>query len=239
MGETQAEGGAPMNRDRMLATVRSALGAQNRPDRERMAAVQERLAHPPRHPKPGFAISDEATREARFIHALESQGARVLSLPNREELPGAVGGLLGSTTPVPRLAIADDPRLTALTWPNTFGCERWKPGDMLGDGTAALSHALGAVAETGTLVMVSNAASPASLAFLPELHIVALDRKTIAASFEDAFAGLTSEFGSSRFPRAINLVSSPSRTSDIGGRSVRGAHGPRHLAVILYGASAQ
>jgi L-lactate dehydrogenase complex protein LldG len=235
MGETAAESGAPMNRDRMLATVRSALGAQTSPERARVAAVKERLAHPPRHPKPAFAISDKASREARFIQALESQGARVLSLPNREELPAAVGGLLESTTPVPRLVIADDIRLTALAWPNTFGSERWKLGDMLGDGTAAISHAWGAVAETGTLVMVSNAASPASLTFLPELHIVALDRKTIAASFEDAFAGLASEFGSSRFPRAVNLVSSPSRTSDIGGRSVRGAHGPRHLAVVLYG----
>lgn len=227
-----------MNRDRMMANVRSALGTQNRPDRERVAAVKERLAHPPRHTKPGFATSDEASREARFIHALESQGARVLSLPNREELPPAVGGLLESTSPVPRLVIADDIRLTALAWPNTFGSERWNLGDMLGDGTAAISHAWGAVAETGTLVMVSSAASPASLTFLPELHIVALDRRTIAASFEDAFTGLVSEFGSSRFPRAVNLVSSPSRTSDIGGRSVRGAHGPRHLAVIIYGAAA-
>lgn len=227
-----------MNRDRMMANVRSALGTQNRLDRDRAAAVKERLARPPRHPKPGFANSDEASREARFIHALESQGARVLSLANREELPTAVAGLLANTTPVPRLVIADDTRLTTLAWPSTFGSEQWNLGDMLGDGTAAISHAWGAVAETGTLVMVSSAKAPASLAFLPELHIVALNRNTISASFEDAFAGLASEFGSSRFPRAVNLVSSPSRTSDIGGRSVRGAHGPRHLAVVLYGVPA-
>ena len=225
-----------MNREGMLARVRTALGARHGLDQDRVATVKERLARPPRHPKPGFAMSDEASREAQFIHALENQGARVLTLLNREELPAAVESLLTNTAPVPRLVIADDTRLTALTWPSTFSSEQWKRGDMLGDGTAAISHAWGAVAETGTLVMVSSAASPASLAFLPELHIVALDRKTIAASFEDAFAGLASEFGARRFPRAVNLVSSPSRTSDIGGRSVRGAHGPRHLAVVLYGA---
>jgi L-lactate dehydrogenase complex protein LldG len=92
------------------------------------------------------------------------------------------------------------------------------------------------VAETGTLVMVSSTASPASLAFLPELHIVALARSDIVASFEDAFTRLAAAPASLRLSRAINLISSPSRTSDIGGRSVRGAHGPRRLAVILYGA---
>ena len=89
---------------------------------------------------------------------------------------------------------------------------------MLGDGTAALTHAWGAVAETGTLVMTSSAASPASLAFLPELHIVAVARDSIVGSFEEAFGRL----GASRMPRAVNLVSSPSRTSDIGGRSETG-----------------
>lgn len=74
------------------------------------------------------------------------------------------------------LVIGDDERFTALTWPNTVAYEHWQPDDTLGGGTAALTHAWGAVAETGTLVMTSSAASPASLAFLPELHIVALTR---------------------------------------------------------------
>jgi L-lactate dehydrogenase complex protein LldG len=73
------------------------------------------------------------------------------------------------------------------------------------------------------------------LAFLPELHIVALARADLAAAFEDAFARFVAAIAPGRFPRAVNLVSSPSRTSDIGGLSVRGAHGPRRLAVILYG----
>ncbi len=111
----------------------------------------------------------------------------------------------------------------------------WSPDQTLGDGTAALTHARGAAAETGTLIMSSSAASPASLAFLPELHIVALARADIVASFEEAFARLGADVGPHRFPRAINLISSPSRTSDIGGRSVRGAHGPRRLSVVIYG----
>ena len=34
-------------------------------------------------------------------------------------------------------------------------------------------------------------------------------------------------------PRTVNLISGPSRTADIGGQLVMGAHGPRRLCVIL------
>ncbi len=91
------------------------------------------------------------------------------------------------------------------------------------------------MAETGTLVLASGAANPALLAFLPEIHIVAVARNTIAASFEEAFARLGSELSPQRWPRAVNLVSGASRTGDIGGRIVKGAHGPRRLAVFIYG----
>jgi hypothetical protein len=132
------------------------------------------------------------------------------------------------------LFIADDARFTALAWPERLTPQRWTPGETLGDGFAALTHAEAAVAETGTLVLASSAVSPASLAFLPEVHLVAVRRETIAASFEETFAAHAAA-SPARLPRAINLVSGPSRTGDIGGRIVKGAHGPRRLCVILYG----
>ena len=36
-------------------------------------------------------------------------------------------------------------------------------------------------------------------------------------------------------PRTLNLVTGASRTGDIGGRIVMGAHGPRRVAVFLLG----
>jgi L-lactate dehydrogenase complex protein LldG len=44
---------------------------------------------------------------------------------------------------------------------------------------------------------------------------------------------LARELGTASLPRTLNLISGPSRTGDIGGRIVMGAHGPRRLAVIL------
>jgi L-lactate dehydrogenase complex protein LldG len=34
-------------------------------------------------------------------------------------------------------------------------------------------------------------------------------------------------------PRTVNFVSGPSRTADIGGTIVIGAHGPRRLCIVL------
>lgn len=226
-----------MSRATMIAQVKAAIGAWRSSQAERASAVARRLAHPPHHPRPGFAQLDARERETRLIQCLESQGGTVLTVSSRADIPRAVETLIGSIDPAPRFVVGDDERLAGLPWPETLAPARWTPDQTLGDGTAALTHAWGAAAETGTLIMMSSAASPASLAFLPEVHIVALARETIAASFEDAFAQLSADIGSDRFPRAVNLISSPSRTSDIGGRSVRGAHGPRRLAVVLYGSN--
>jgi L-lactate dehydrogenase complex protein LldG len=236
-----------MSRASMIGRIRAALGTRRTTGAVRARAVAERLAHPPQHPRPALARTEGPEREARLIRCLETQGAEIVAVPDLAALPSAVAALLHPPRPSSpplvgedrggrmRIFIGDDRRLRTLLWPATVAPTRWTPDQTLGDGTAALTHAWGAVAETGTLIMTSSAASPASLAFLPELHIVALARADIAASFEDAFARLGADIGPHRVPRAVNLISSPSRTSDIGGRSVRGAHGPRRLAVILYG----
>lgn len=224
-----------MSHETTIARVRAALGTRNGAGSPRARAVAERLAHPPLHARPSFARTEGAAREARLIACLESQGTDVIAIDDLALLPSAIEGFLGRIDPVPHLVVGDDERLSTLAWPGTIAPVVWSPGQALGDGTAALTHAWGAVAETGTLVLASSTASPASLAFLPEVHIVALAREDVAASFEDAFARLGRASAPHRLPRAVNLVSGASRTGDIGGKIVKGAHGPRRLAVVLYG----
>lgn len=224
-----------MSRDAIVANIRSALPGGDAATQDRARAVAGRRLNPPRHPLPAFAQREGSERIERFVQSLEAQGAKVVTGPDLAELPDAIAAITASLGARPSRAIGDDDRLSALTWPDDLMPKRWTRDQTLGDGTAAVSHAWGAVAETGTLVLASGAANPASIAFLSETHIVAVARDTIAASFEEAFARLGSEFGPGRFPRAVNLISGASRTGDIGGRIVKGAHGPRHLAVFIYG----
>jgi L-lactate dehydrogenase complex protein LldG len=89
------------------------------------------------------------------------------------------------------------------------------------------------VAETGTLVLASGPHNPVTLAFVPDTHLVVVRNETIVGGYEEACKLVEAELGPSVLPRTLNLISGPSRTGDIGGRIVMGAHGPRRLAVIL------
>lgn len=224
-----------MSREAMLERIKAALshGAFDAADGARQ--VTTRHAQARRHPVPSFARLEGDQRLTRFTKCLEAQGAEVVLANNIDELPSAAAKLTEALGPRHSLVIGDDERLRCVGWPSAMAPKLWTRDQSLGDGTAAITHASGAVAETGTPVLTSGAAAPSSLAFLPELHIIVVARDTIAASFEDAFARLSADIGPTRWPRAINLVSGASRTGDIGGRIVKGAHGPRRLAVFIYG----
>jgi L-lactate dehydrogenase complex protein LldG len=88
-----------------------------------------------------------------------------------------------------------------------------------------------AVAETGTLMLLSGPDTFASAALLPETHIAIVPKARIVAGIEDAFALAKSERG--ELPRATNFISGPSRTGDIEQTIVLGAHGPYRVHVIL------
>jgi L-lactate dehydrogenase complex protein LldG len=82
-------------------------------------------------------------------------------------------------------------------------------------------------------MLASGPENPVTLAFLPEVHLVVLRKEAIVGAYEEALARIGAELGPLSLPRTLNLVTGPSRTGDIGGRIVMGAHGPKRLAVIL------
>ena len=88
-----------------------------------------------------------------------------------------------------------------------------------------------AIAETGTLMMLSGPATPATTSLLPETHVAIVDPSRIVATIEDAWELLRKEH--SRPPRAVNFVSGPSRTADIEQTVTLGAHGPYRVLLIL------
>ncbi|HVL75378.1 MAG TPA: LUD domain-containing protein, partial [Noviherbaspirillum sp.] len=89
----------------------------------------------------------------------------------------------------------------------------------------------GAVAETGTLMLLSGPRTWPSASLLPETHVAIVERSRIVAAMEDAFALARAEHG--ELPRAVNFISGPSRTGDIEQTIVLGAHGPYRVHVII------
>ncbi len=223
-----------MSRATILDRVRAALGADPT-DMERRGAVAARLADPPRHPIPARALRPQPELMAHFENALRSQSVDVIAATVPAEIPGAVAGYLARHGLPLRIRAGTDAYLAQLAWTKTTELVL-ETGPAEGHDAAGLSHAIAGVAETGTVVLASGPDNPVTLAFVPETHIVVLEREAVVGSYEDACVRLSARMGPQALPRTLNLVSAPSRTGDIGGKIVMGAHGPRRLAVILVGA---
>lgn len=202
-----------MTRDTILSRIRAAttLPANPAPAHHRARA---RLVTP----------GDEAI--ARFRANAEVKGATIIEIENLTALPAA----LARTIPDARTIRMNDPVFREMPWSDAGVTPLF--GAATPDDTVALSRALAAVAETGTLVLASSAENPPSFAFLPEVHIVLISRSEIVGAFEDALGILHHRFRTN-FPRSVNFISGASRTGDIGGRIVHGAHGPRRLIVAI------
>src|SRR6476659_7506433 len=133
---------------------------------------------------------------------------------------------------------AKDPR-AGVCWPE-FATLGWRDAGLAIESRPTVGHdAIGitgcfcAIAETGTLVFVTSAETPTATFLLPETHIAIVRIDQILPAMEDAFARVRAECGA--LPRAINLVSGPSRTGDIEQTIVLGAHGPRRMHIVLVG----
>src|SRR5450755_2676860 len=107
----------------------------------------------------------------------------------------------------------------------------------VGDDRLGITGVFCAIAETGTLVFVSAADTPTATTLLPDTHIAVVSAHRIVDTMEDAFALIRTERG--RLPRAINLISGPSRTGDIEQTIVLGAHGPFRVHILVLAAAGE
>ena len=101
-----------------------------------------------------------------------------------------------------------------------------------GDDDVGITGCFCAIAETGTLVFVTGAQTPSATFLLPDTHVAIVRVDQLVSGMEEAFSRVRAN---GAMPRAINLVSGPSRTGDIEQTIVLGAHGPRRVHIILVG----
>ncbi|HRD77093.1 MAG TPA: LUD domain-containing protein, partial [Hyphomicrobiaceae bacterium] len=217
------------SREKVLGRVKSALGPVTA---ERKAAVEARLKERPRHLIPERAKHEAGKLKSQFKAFLEGQSATVLEVKSDADVPGAIAGFLRTANLPQRVKHGADPYLAGLAWSKEPQLERLS-GPANAKDEVSLSRVVTGVAETGTLVLASGAENPVTLTYLPETHIAVLSAKDIVGPYEDAWQRVRAKFGEGVMPRTVNFVSGPSRTGDIGGQLVMGAHGPRRMCVII------
>jgi len=109
------------------------------------------------------------------------------------------------------------------------------------DADLGISEADIAIAETGTLVIVSNAGDSRLVAVLPRLHLTMIYSEKIVPTMEDAAARLKSLFGQSpsqRISSYVTYITGRNTTADIPGAILARAQGPAEEHILLLNKSA-
>lgn len=209
----------------ILARIRSAQRRADGAYEAERAQALDYLARHPRGPQPAPLADICAT----FVAQAERMGSTIETISDRADGPQACARYLDAWA-LPRRVVCW-PALQDLDWA-AAGLDA-RMGSIADGDLVGISGTCCAVAETGTIVMLSGPQTPARTHLLPETHIAFVDRHRILATMEDAFDLIRRE--TSGLPRAVNFVSGPSRTGDIEQTIVLGAHGPYRVHVVVVG----
>nr|VFK23493.1 MAG: L-lactate dehydrogenase complex protein LldG [Candidatus Kentron sp. MB]VFK27896.1 MAG: L-lactate dehydrogenase complex protein LldG [Candidatus Kentron sp. MB]VFK74454.1 MAG: L-lactate dehydrogenase complex protein LldG [Candidatus Kentron sp. MB] len=216
-------------RDSILARVGAGLAGRNDLSTQSHEALEKRLSSPPATPRPTLSESDLIRR---FVTKMEAVAGEVMPVSGMEAVPWAVLDYLDRHELPHDLVATGEPVLNKIPWSNLGSKQVTLHHRVAMDADrVSLTGAFAAIAETGTLVLVSGEQTPTTLNFLPEHHLVILPQNRMVPYLEDAWQEIRRVFGP--LPRAINLITGPSRTADIEQTMQLGAHGPRRLGIIL------
>ncbi len=219
-------------RDAILSRIRTSqkVGSD---DRSRNSAVAGRMAHPPLGIIPQRGQLPKAERIALFQAMAEKYNATVTHIAAITDLPAEISAYLAARNLPARLCMGADSTLASAQFDNSI--LEIRHGATAGDDLVGVSHALGGVAESGSLVIATGADNPTTLNFLPEYHIVAVMADHIDGDMETAFARHRAFQGKGLMPRTLHFITGPSRSADIEQTILLGAHGPRALHIVIVG----
>jgi L-lactate dehydrogenase complex protein LldG len=222
-------------RREMFAAIRGHLAASAPHDAVR-AAHHAAAAHgreASARDEGGAAVGLEGTAVERFRQALEAVAGRCFVVRNETEAAEALRQIAEQRN-CTRVAVSDSPlagrvsRLAAL------------PAEVLEDAAAealfdcdlGVTGAQWGVAETGTLVLESDAERHRLASLVPAAHVALVGAGQVRHTLGEVLRAV-GERGPEGLSRAITFITGPSRTSDIELTLAIGVHGPAELYVII------
>jgi L-lactate dehydrogenase complex protein LldG len=229
-----------MNKEEMLNRIRAAVG--------RTAPTIAPIPLPPFDVQPAN-LSQQNLIE-RFILELKGVGGHAMLVNSPEEIEAYVKSLL----PLHKdsvVAISD----------NASTCEPWirkclesptvrivSPRDLVqaeelpnNYNNALIQADLGitscdyAIADSGTLVLISSKEQQQMISLVPTVHLCLLDASQLVENLSELLQELQEYFKCKNgAPQRITLITGPSRTADIEQTVTIGVHGPTGLHVLLF-----
>lgn len=219
-----------MSRETMLGAIRRGLRRGPLPA-DQQAMLRARLANPPRHLIPARSRLPHAQQIELFLANVTKEHGTWARLDSLDAVPRAVAEYLVAQNLPAEAVMAPHPELRAIPWGETpllhLRLGRAQGSDMVG-----IQHGFAGIAETGTLMLPSGPDRPSTVNLLPETAIVVLRASRVLGALEEGITALREATGGV-MPRALMLVTGPSRSSDVEQTQELGAHGPRRLHLLL------
>ncbi len=95
---------------------------------------------------------------------------------------------------------------------------------------ASITTTIGAIAESGSIVLHPTPEEPRLMSLVPDIHIALVYEDTIYETFNQI---ITNQYWAKNMPTNALLISGPSKTADIEQVLAYGVHGPKELIVLI------
>ncbi len=217
------------SRQDILANIRSSLDAGARSTISSDLRMKNAISRINSHPE---GIIPQGNSFALFCKKVEASEASLQRVKSYAKARKAICKYLADHNLTTHIRTGTDKRLARIISAKE-GELRFSVGPSDGSDLVCLSHAQNGVAETGTLILTSGPENPSTLNFLPDTHIIVINKKDIEGSYEEVWKNVRRKFGKGKMPRTLNMITGPSRSADIEQTLILGAHGPLRLHVIV------
>ena len=157
-----------------------------------------------------------------FSKALTALGGTVVRAAGIDEARVHLEGMLAGR----RFVASRAPILESLGLAREYSREECASAEV---GVTSADYAL---ADTGSLVFLTESGESRLISLLPPRHIAVIEHAKIRMSLDELLSAVPHPGAKSS---AMVLITGPSRTADIEMRLVRGVHGPGEITVIVIG----
>jgi L-lactate dehydrogenase complex protein LldG len=241
-------------------TDRATFLGRIRTEMDRARGVDGAVGHLTPRPSHPREIAEALRRELaerwretleRFRVELERVAGVYHRVANVGEVPDVIGSIAREREA--RRAVAWHPAALGIDWTDALSAhgldtvampaagvesvaERQRLRDLIAAADLGVTGVDLAVAETGSLVLLSGSGRPRSTSLLPPYHVAVFDRSVLVESL--AQVGVFLEAWHDGTPETwrggvINFITGPSRTADIELTLTRGVHGPKEVHAIF------
>jgi L-lactate dehydrogenase complex protein LldG len=210
------------SRETMLANVRRALGRAAGPISAPLAAPRLRIP-----------LKDRTTYTDLFGQNFEKLAGKCFRVGTPAEVAPALADLLrGKTVVASNAPFLAECGIAALSQVQSGFTDREALRAACISADIGMTSADYALAETGTLVMLSSAQEARMISLLPPVHVAIFPRSRLLANLDELLAILPSP---AEQTSSMVLITGPSRTADIEQILVRGVHGPGEIYAVVVG----